>query len=303
MNFDSGGELNFTHAGITVELVDRLLRGDADGDGVPEEVPLERIRVLATPNEPVRSSSPTVLDCTVVSYGGAWTSTLLDDRCPDSPRAGNSVFDIEAGEEYRDDLLCLLAAAPSRDGQCVGETFDTALAALSPRDAPVDLTPLMGLGDSTNAAYRERSDVLVVVFQSGNLRDDCSQRTYENPPEGVCSDPGELPLCCDENLAPVTRTSNALRTVLAGRPVVYAGYVQFAPFDPTTQPVEALDALFADPPYECAYAGTLHTRTAMLARELYPDMQLLPVACMGEGPLAIPDVTALARHVFASMCD
>lgn len=155
---------------------------------MPEEVPLDRVRVLATPNEPVRSRSD-VLECSVVSYGGAWTSTLLDAVCPDSSRVGNPIFDIEPGDDFEDDLTCLLYAPFSRDGQCPGEPFDAALAALSPRDSPVDLAPLMGLGDSTNVAYRERDDVLVVVFQSGNYGDDCSHRTYENPPEGVAATP------------------------------------------------------------------------------------------------------------------
>ncbi|MBN8613851.1 MAG: hypothetical protein J0L92_24860 [Deltaproteobacteria bacterium] len=303
-NFDSGGERNFVHTGITVELVGRLLRGDPDGDGVPEETPLERVRVLTTPNEPVRARDGDVLDCTVVSYGGAWSSTLIDARCPGSPHAGHPIFDIEPGDDFQADLDCFLYASPSRDGQCPALTFDTALAALSPRDSPVDLTPLVGLGDSTNAAYRERDDVLVVVLQSGNLQDECSQRTYEDPPDGVCSDPGEHPYCCEENLAPVTRTSDALRAILRGRPVVYAGYVQFAPFDPSTQPVAALDEMLSThPPHECSFAGTLHTRTARLARELYPDMQLVPVACRGDETTGVPDVTALARHVFASICE
>lgn len=301
-NFDNG-ELNGVHTETTLALVDRLLRGDADGDGIAEEPPLERVRVLTTPNEAVRSRAADLLDCSVVTYGGAWTSTLLDDRCPESPRAGHPVFDIEPGELYEDELRCFLYAEFDRDGQCAGLTFDAALAAFSPRDASVDLTPLVGLGDTTNAAYRERDDVLVVVFQSGVQHDDCSRRTHERPPEGVCDGPSDHPLCCEENLAPVTRTSSALRTILSGRSVVYAGYVQFASFDPATQPLSALEALLSDPPNDCAYAGRLHTRTARLARELYPDMHLVPITCGAATTGGVPDVTALARHVFASICE
>ncbi len=149
--------------------------------------------------------------------------------------------------------------------------------------------------------------MLVVLMQQADRRDDCSRRLHMVPRSvGVCTGEREDPHCCDANLPPVTRTSDALREILSERAVVYGAYAFTPPFDPTTQSAEQLDTWRADGiDGECVYVVP-QLRTVALARELYPDMHLLALACRGplEGRERPPvDVGALARDAFGRLCE
>jgi hypothetical protein len=302
-NNDDANDFGRDVGTATVELVHRLLDGDVDADGRSDFTPMERVRVLVTFNVPRARAAPDDVACSLVGLGGEWTSSALDAFCPDSAQRGNPVLDIRAGDDFEADLRCLVER--QFEGECVIETFDAMLAALSPAAAPVDLTPLVGLGDGVNAAYQDSSDVLVVLMQQADRRDDCSRRIFLFPrDEGVCSGGGDDPYCCDENLPPVTRTSTALRQILRGRPVAFGAYAATPPFDPTAEDRELLDTFLSDGFTRCVYVVP-HLRTVGLARELYPDMHLLPLVCRGPlvgGERPPIDVTGLARHAFARLC-
>lgn len=303
-NNDDANDFGSDVGTATVEIVHRLLDGDVDADGETDFRPMERVRVLVTFNVARARATPGDLACSLVGLGGEWTSSALDTFCPDSAQRGNPVLDIREGDEFEADLRCLVER--QLEGECVIETFDAMLAALSPAAAPVDLTPLVGLGDGVNAAYQESNDVLVVLMQQADRRDDCSRRIHPVPrDEGVCTDEGEDSFCCDENLPPVTRTSNALREILRERPTVFAAYAATPPFDPTTGPRAELEVFLSDGfTHDCVYVVP-HLRTVGLARELYPDMHLLPLVCRGplvDGERPPIDVTGLARHAFERLC-
>ena len=304
-NVDGGNDLIGDVAAANVTLVERLLSGDVDGDGTRDFEPLERVRVPVALNMPRVPEGPGDVGCNGVGSGAVWTSIALDRFCPESPRVGQVVFDIRPGDSFQEDLRCFLETR-DLDGRCTPETFDTALAALSPADGPVELAPLMGLGDGVNSAYRERQDVLVLLMHQSNRRDDCSRRLHDVPSSvGLCTEEGDEPYCCEANLPPVTRTSEALREILRGRPVVYAAYAAAPAFDPTAEPAARLEEIVADGiDARCVYVAP-HPRTVRLARALYPDMHLLPLVCRGPsmGGVAPPiDVTEVARGAFDRLC-
>lgn len=303
-NNDDANDFGRDVGTATVELVGRLLDGDVDADGRADFAPMERVRVLVTFNVPRRRAGREDVACSLVGLGGAWTSSALDTFCPDSLQRGNPVLDVRAGDDFEADMRCLVER--QFEGECVIETFDAMLAALSPAAAPVELAPLVGLGDGVNAAYRAQNDVLVVLMQQADRRDDCSRRIHPYPrDEGVCAAEGDDTYCCDENLPPVTRTSNALREILRDRPTVFAAFAATPPFDPTNEGRDRLDTFLRDGfTHDCVYVVP-HLRTVALARELHPDMHLLPLVC--RGPLVDRqrppiDVTAVARHAFESLC-
>jgi len=297
-NVDGVNEQSGQRAEVTVRLAERLLRGDPDGDGLADVEPIQRVRVMMTTNETMERESA-MGACGTLGRGGAWTSEFLERNCPESRwRRDQVVHEFDTSMAWEEDLRCLLDTDGFRaDGACQGETFEAALAALSPDPGPLDLSPLVGLGDSLNAGYQS-SDVLVLILQSPDWRDDCSRPIEASPAvSDVCDG-----LCCERNLPGVERTSDALRSIVGDRPVVFASYGQHPAFDPSTEGLARLDRLLeVGPEWTGCFQMRPHLRTTRLARALYPDMHLVPLTCSGE--TAIPDLEPLARRVFSKFCE
>ncbi|MBN8615566.1 MAG: hypothetical protein J0L92_33530 [Deltaproteobacteria bacterium] len=198
-----------------------------------------------------------------------------------------------------DEIRCRLAAVPPEDIQCVPEPMEAALVALAPSPSPVDVSPRSPLGSTTNAAYREIDDVLVLVMEAGEERDDCSRRL-----DGVgseCSDETVSLTCCDPNAAPVSRAAMGLRAIVGDRPTVYVSLGMHPTIDPAVGGVAAIDA-FLERPSCYLSPWDPHRRMARLARELHPDMHLL-TALREPSDCGYGEMGGLVRAVFDRVCD
>jgi hypothetical protein len=288
----ASGWLDDVRLQLVIELTERLLSGDIDADGLGDTTPVAEIRLLATGNE----------ICVATAAPGAAFSA------PPFCTVASPELRITTTGSWRSEAECRLSDQANDIPTCVPEPLDAAVMALSPHPAPewLEHEPL---GDTVNAAWRERDDVFVLVLEAADWRDDCSARFDREGTAAVCDRETEDPVCCEANLPPVSRTADALRAIVGERPTVFASLGQHPAFDPSSEPVAALDALLeAGIPEECApgpptWTGRAHTRMVRLARELYPEMQLVPLSCVDEWSGELPSVEALARQVFSRFCD
>lgn len=273
---------------VTLDLLGRLLAGDADGDGASELTGMDSIRFLMLSNE--LEDTRDFSRCRNGVRGAFLASTC---------GSGGPVQTIRATDAtWMDEVRCRIADVPDEDLQCVPEPIETALVALSPDPAPVDLRPRSPLGSATNAVFREVEDVLVVIMEAGEERDDCSLRLRELAP---CEPETVSMSCCDPNTAPITRAAGALRAIVGDRPTVFVSLGMHPTIDPSVGGVAAIDA-FLDSPTCYLSPWDPHRRMARLARELHPDMHLItalrePTDC-GYGQL-----DGLVRAVFERVCD
>lgn len=288
-NVDSLNDYAPFREALVVGLIDRLVRGDTDGDGVPDERPLDSVRLAVVANEMFDDRFER-LGCGQPSRG-----ELIDSACGGG---GNIQTILATDTTWQEETNCRLQDLPGDGATCVGEPLEAALVALAPDPAPVDLSPRTPLGDTTNRAYRDVNDVLVVVVEASDGRDDCSRRIEEVGVEsGRC--PVEHPYCCAANLPPVSRTSDALRAIVGTRPAVFASFGAHGAFDPRADDRTRLDALERMP--EC-FLSRPHTRMVQLAAGLYPDMHLVPVSCAVSEP-DTRGLEGLAAHILGEVCD
>lgn len=288
----ASGWLDDVRVQLVIDLTERLLTGDIDVDGLEDTTPVEEVRLLATGNE----------ICVATATPGAAFSV------PPFCAVESAALRITATGEWLSEAECRLSNQAHDIPSCVPEPFDAAVMALSSRPGPewLEHDPL---GDTVNAAWRERDDVFVLVLEAADWRDDCSARFDREGTAAVCDRETEDAVCCEANLPPVSRTADALRAVVGERPTVFASLGQHPAFDPMTEPPTTLDTLLESGiPEECApgpptWTGRAHTRMVRLARALYPDMQLVPLSCVDEWSGDLPSVEALARQVFSRFCD
>lgn len=289
VNVDSLNDYAPVRETLVLDLVSRLLDGDLDADGVADARPLERVRLGVVSNE-MFDDRFTMFGCGELARG-----ELISSTCG---AGGNMQTIVATDSAWRTEASCRLQDHRGDAATCVGEPLEAALVALSPDPAPIDLSPRAPLGDGVNRAWRDVDDVLVVAFQASDARDDCSRRIEEvGFLSGTC--PEDNRYCCDANLPPVTRTSDALRTIVGDRPAVYASFGAHGPFDPTVDAAARLDTLERMP--ECFLARP-HTRMVRLAANLHPDMHLLPTTCPDDEARAA-GLTGLSRDVLSRVCD
>lgn len=275
---------------LVVGLIERLLDGDLDDDGSSEARPLDRVRLAVVSNEMGDDRFVPMGGCGEPSHG-----EFIESACG---TGGNMQTILAADPAWREEAACRMRDVRGDGLRCVGEPLEAALVALSPDPPPVDVSPRTPLGDTANRAWREVEDVLVVVLESADLRDDCSRRTEEIAvASGTC--PPDDPYCCPANLPPVSRTSEGLRAIVGDRPAIFASFGAHGAFDPRMDEVNRLEELERVP--EC-YLSRPHTRMVQLAGDLYPDMHLLPVECM----FGVPEsagLAGLAAHILGEVCE
>lgn len=288
VNVDSVNEGAPERREAVLELIQRLLEGDADGDRVPEQRGLSRVRLLVVPNE-IRQTEFLILPCGQENAGEFITSSC---------GTGGQAQVIDASMDWRAEAGCRLRDVPGDWPACVPEPLEAILVALSPEPGPVDLSPRVGLGEGVNAVWREVDDTLLVVLEASDYRDDCSHRLTPGASE-LC--PGPDLICCEANLPPVSRTATALRAIVRDRPAVYMSLGAHGVFDPALDSPERLDELLSSP--ECFW-GRPHLRMVRLARELHPDMHLVPSVCPETAPgLDGRGLDGVVRDVLARICE
>ncbi|MFO0708609.1 MAG: hypothetical protein U0353_02150 [Sandaracinus sp.] len=296
-NTDGGNELRWARGELVAQLVDRLLSGDIDDDGGSDITPVTEVRILTTSNETCDDSG---------SAQAAWVS---DHVCARASTTGDVSLVARADTDWRGSLMARLVCTGVELPLCVAEPLETALVALSGHPPPVELSA-EPLGDTGNAAWQDHDDVLVLLLEAADWRDDCSRRFDQTGLVDACAGGAVDPLCCAANLPPVSRTSGALRSILGDRPSVIASLGQHPAFDPRNEPASTLDSILDDgisvacgniPDATPAQFG--HARMVELARDLYPDMHLVPLTCTGRPPRELASTEALARHVFSRFCE
>jgi hypothetical protein len=176
------------------------------------------------------------------------------------------------------------------------------LVALSTGEEGIDVSPAMPLGGGANSAWRDRDDLVLLLLEAADWRDDCSRRMAF--PAEVCRDTPDVGgSCCPENLAPVSRTSDGLRRIFGERPYLVASLGMHPAFDARHDDPARLDEWLSEGlPAECAVMRP-HRRMVELARQLHPNMDLVPLACDGARPPDIADVGPFVRHILSRLCE
>ena len=288
---DGANDLRELRAELVAEIVTRLISGDTDGDGEADSQPVQEIRVMATYNE-------ICLGDEYEGYDGEWVAPR-DGICGGDDASIVQV--VRAGEDWHDELRCRLV--PRRDALgCVPEPLEAALVALSTGEEGIDLSPAVPLGGGVNSAWRDREDLVVLLLEAADWRDDCSRR-IEIPADCGSPDAGGGGFCCLENLGPVSRTSDGLTRIFGERPYVVASLGMHPAFDARTDDPARLDEWLSEGlPAECAVMRP-HRRMVELARQLHPNMDLVPLTCDGARLPDIADVGPFARHVLSRICE
>lgn len=288
---DGANDFREHRAALVGEIVSRLSSGDTDGDGEADAQPVEEIRVMATYNE-------ICLGDEYEGYDAEWVSPR-DGICGGDD--ASVIQTVRAGEDWREQLRCRLV--PRRDALgCVPEPLEAALVALSTGSEGIDVSPAMPLGGGVNSAWRDRDDLVVLLLEAADWRDDCSRR-IDIPADCGTPDRGGGGFCCAENLGPVSRTSDGLRRIFGERPYLVASLGMHPAFDATTDEVGRLDQWLSEGVPEECFVMRPHRRMVELARQLHPNLDLLPLTCDGAHFAEIADVEPFVRHVLSSICD
>lgn len=291
VNSDGANDLRELRAELVGEVVARLISGDTDGDGDPDSEPVAEIRVMATYNEICLGDDSEGYDAQWVSAG---SGICIGDET-------TRVQVVRAGADWQEELRCRLV--PARDALgCVPEPFEAALVALSNGSEDIDLTPALPLGGGVNSAWRERDDLVVLLLEAADWRDDCSRR-INIPADCGTPDRGGGGFCCPENLGPVLRTSDGLRRIFGERPYLVASLGMHPAFDASREDTGRLDEWLSDGVPEECFVMRPHRRMVDLARQLHPNMDLVPLTCDGARFSDIADVEPFVRHVLSRICD
>lgn len=285
LNTDGANGSAQYRAELPIDLINMLLTGDVDGARGAEFEPVSSVRLMMVSNE----------ICGAPPYDGRWATEFPAGACEDFLRA--PVLPIDSGADWEPEVLCRLLPGIGGDHRlCLGEPLEAALVALANDSDGVDVSPLSPLGGTVNRGWRETDDVVALVLEAPDYRDDCS---HQFVPDGTptCPAPG----CCTDNLPPVTRTSEGLRQILRDRTYVVASLGSHPSFDPQHDEASRLDGWIRDGIPPLCGGDRPHNRMLALAREMQPDMHLVELSCDPLG-FGTGNMQAFARDVFSRFC-